>query len=54
MQSNQSTEKLTITPQEKKLILLCREIEYGEVSIVVKKAQPVMAQEVRKNIKLDS
>lgn len=41
-----------LTEKEKKLIRLLREIDYGEVKIVVQDKQPVRIEEVTKSIKL--
>jgi len=41
-----------LSGKEKKLIQLLREIDYGEVKIVVQDKQPVRIEEVTKSIKL--
>lgn len=41
-----------LTEKEKRLIRILREINYGEVKIVVQDKQPVRIEEVKKSIKL--
>ncbi|MDR0812811.1 MAG: DUF2292 domain-containing protein [Oscillospiraceae bacterium] len=44
--------ELTLTEQEKKIILLLREVKFGEVKVVVQDGIPVRLDEIRKSIKL--
>jgi hypothetical protein len=41
-----------LTEKEKNLIRILREINYGEVVILVQERQPVRIEEVKKSIKL--
>jgi len=41
-----------LVAQEKKLIEILRQLEYGELRITVKSGTPVHVEEVRKSIKL--
>lgn len=41
-----------ITAKERKLIDLLRSTEFGEVRIIIQNGQPILAEEVRKSIKL--
>ena len=43
---------LSLTERERKLILLLREIKFGEINLFVSDGQPVRVEEVRKSIKL--
>ena len=46
-------ESLTdITEREKKLILMIRELKFGEMQLHVADGQPVRIEEVKKSIKL--
>ncbi len=42
----------SLTEKEKKLILLLREIDYGDVKIFVQDKQPVRVEEVTRSIKI--
>ncbi|MDR1822032.1 MAG: YezD family protein [Oscillospiraceae bacterium] len=44
--------ELAVSEQEKKIILLLREIKFGEVKIVMQNGVPVRIDEIRKSIKL--
>ncbi len=41
-----------LTEKEKRIIRILREINYGEIIIVVQDKQPVRIEEVKKSIKL--
>jgi len=41
-----------LTEREENLIRLIRNIEYGEVKIIVQNKQPIRVEEVKKSIKL--
>ncbi len=41
-----------LTEKEKKLIRIIREINYGEIKVVIQDKQPVRIEEVKKSIKL--
>lgn len=41
-----------LTEKEKKLIQIIREVDYGEIKILVQDRQPVRIEEVTKSIKL--
>lgn len=43
---------IELTSQEKKLVEIIRETQYGEVKIIVNGGQPVRVEEVKKSIKL--
>ena len=44
----------TLTPQERKLLDVIKEIDYGEIDkIIVKRGQPVFVKMATKDIKLD-
>ena len=48
-------EKVSITPQEKKLLDYFRNhLQYGEVIVIVKRGLPVFIRQVIKEVKLDS
>jgi hypothetical protein len=42
----------SITEKEKKLLELIREIEYGEIKIIIQGKQPIRVVETKKSIKL--
>jgi len=44
--------KLSLTNQEQKLIEVLRDLNFGEVRIVVKDSAPVHVEEIKKSIKL--
>lgn len=44
--------KDNLTEKEKKLVRILREIDYGEVKIIIQGKQPVRIEELTKSIKL--
>ena len=46
------SEALRLSEKEEKLILMIREIRFGEMQLFVADGQPVRIEEVRKSIKL--
>ena len=49
---NRASEKI-LSPQERRLIALVRSVQSGELHILVKNHQPVRAEQIRKEIRLD-
>ena len=45
-------EKIQLSEKEEKLILLIRELKFGELRVMIADSQPVRLEEVRKSIKL--
>ena len=43
---------LSLSEKEEKLILLIREMQFGEIQLYVADGQPVRLEEVRKSVKL--
>ena len=52
MLDNKNNERLIISEQEKNLILMIREMKYGELHIFVSGSVPVRVEEIKKSIKL--
>ncbi len=52
MAEQYSDAKLVLNEQEKRLIQMIREMEYGELHIYVSDSKPVRAEEIKKSIKL--
>ena len=48
----EKSEALRLSEKEEKLILMIREIRFGEMQLFVADGQPVRIEEVRKSIKL--
>ena len=44
----------SLTEQEQKLIQIIRELGYGELNITVKAGKPILVNEIRKSIQLNS
>ena len=44
-------ENLRLTEKEKLLLIMIRELKFGEVRICVADGQPVRAEEIRKSVK---
>ena len=48
------SERQALSPQERKLLDIIRELDYGEIEkIIVKRGEPVFVRVVTKDIKLD-
>lgn len=45
-------EKMELNEKEKKLILLIREIGFGELKVIIQDKQPLRIEELKKSIKL--
>ncbi len=52
MRKSVSPEKSNIVPEESRLVNVLRNIEWGEVKVVVKNGKPVMVTESLKDTKL--
>jgi len=49
IEKNLTTE---LTNKEKNLIKLIRQMEFGEINIIVQNSEPIRVQELKKSIKL--
>ena len=49
---NGKEEQIIINEKEKHLIELIRDMEYGELKIVVQNSLPIRVEEIKKSIKL--
>ena len=47
-----STKKITLTKAEEKLIEHVREMDYGEIRIMIKDKHPIRIEEIRRSIQL--
>ena len=45
-------EQPNITPKERKLLALIREIGFGELKVFITDGQPVRVEEIKKSVKL--
>ena len=45
-------ERPDITPKERKLLELIREIGFGELNVFIADGQPVRVEEIKKSVKL--
>ncbi len=52
MSVKESETRLILNEQEERLILMIRDIKYGELHIFVADGKPVRAEEIKKSIKL--
>ncbi len=52
MSEGNSKSGFALSEQEKKLILMIRQLQYGQVLIHVSEGKPVRAEEIKKSIKL--
>ena len=48
----ETREELRLSEKEEKLIRLIRELQFGELRVMIADSQPVRLEEVRKSIKL--
>lgn len=46
------SKKLVLTKAEEKLITLVREMDYGEIRIMIKDCKPIRVEEIRRSIQL--
>ena len=44
--------QITVSPKEKKIIEAIRQIEYGEVKIVIQQCSPVRIEQITRSLKL--
>ena len=49
---NVKRDKIHLTEQEKKIFEILRNLDYGEVRVIVKNGTPVHVEEIKKSIKL--
>lgn len=45
-------EEITLNEQEKRLIIMIRDMRYGELHLFISEGKPVRAEEIKKSIKL--
>lgn len=45
-------EKIELNEKEKKLIMFIRDIEFGEIKVIIQDKQPLRIEEYKKSIKL--
>ena len=48
----ETKEKVQLSEKEEKLILLIREMQFGEIQLHIADGQPVRLEEVRRSVKL--
>jgi hypothetical protein len=51
MNGNDEKEELVLNEQEKRLILMIREVKYGELHLFISEGKPIRAEEIKKSVK---
>ncbi len=52
MADRKLSERIALTEQEKRLIMMIRELKYGELHLFIAEGNPIRAEEIKKSIKL--